>query len=365
MISHLKPIILSAVVIAMSLPAAAQQTKLLTADKHNEYGLVYTLPITTLEIEAVATRTVKKAGPYYKYAKKYIGTTDVISEDSESWTLDEVDMARNAVPDTENQYLMQLKNGALTYICVDNDGMLLSINKETAPRPAVMLNEPSVTPENGDRVDIKEYLQYVNEDFIASQSSAKQAQMLAESLMEIREAKISLTRGTAETMPKDGRQLELMLASLAHQEKALTAAFVGTVSTETVTKRYTYVPDKEGKEILFRFSDFAGFVDADDLQGDAVYLHTEVVTEPEIPVDAKGKEKQLPKDAVIYNLPGTARITMYHIGDKLYEQEMQFAQFGTQFGLNPLLFSAKKERSYAVFDPLTGALHTIGELSGE
>lgn len=41
--------------------------------------------------------------------------------------------------------------------------------------------------------------------------------MLAESLMEIREAKVSLTRGTAETMPTDGRQLELMLESLRHQ----------------------------------------------------------------------------------------------------------------------------------------------------
>lgn len=41
--------------------SSAQQTKILTADKHNEYGLVYTLPITTLEIEVTAKRTVSKA----------------------------------------------------------------------------------------------------------------------------------------------------------------------------------------------------------------------------------------------------------------------------------------------------------------
>lgn len=41
-------------------PCSAQQTRLLTADKHNEYGLVYSLPITVLDIEVSAQRTVFK-----------------------------------------------------------------------------------------------------------------------------------------------------------------------------------------------------------------------------------------------------------------------------------------------------------------
>ena len=48
--------------LAAYMPAAAQQTKLLTAEKHNEYGLVYTLPVTALDIEVTAVREVKKAG---------------------------------------------------------------------------------------------------------------------------------------------------------------------------------------------------------------------------------------------------------------------------------------------------------------
>ncbi len=59
--------------LAAYMPAAAQQTKLLTAEKHNEYGLVYTLPVTALDIEVTAVREVKKAGQYYQYAKKYVG----------------------------------------------------------------------------------------------------------------------------------------------------------------------------------------------------------------------------------------------------------------------------------------------------
>ena len=54
--------------LAAYMPAAAQQTKLLTAEKHNEYGLVYTLPVTALDIEVTAVREVMKAGLYYQYA---------------------------------------------------------------------------------------------------------------------------------------------------------------------------------------------------------------------------------------------------------------------------------------------------------
>ena len=115
--------------------SSAQQTKILTADKHNEYGLVYTLPITTLEIEVTAKRTVSKAGPYYQYAKKFIGTDKVIKEDSESWTITGVRVTPYGVADSENRYLMQLKSGAVTYICVDENGMLLSINRDV-PAPA-------------------------------------------------------------------------------------------------------------------------------------------------------------------------------------------------------------------------------------
>ncbi len=344
--------------------SSAQQTKILTADKHNEYGLVYTLPITTLEIEVTAKRTVSKAGPYYQYAKKFIGTDKVIKEDSESWTITGVRVTPYGVADSENRYLMQLKSGAVTYICVDENGMLLSINRDV-PAPASTV--AAYTPEeNGvEKVRINEYLQYVNEDFIASQSSAKQAQMLAENLMEIREAKIALTRGTAETMPQDGKQLELMLTSLSHQEAAMTAAFAGVTEVETVTKTYTFTPRDDERQILFRMSDFAGFVGADDYSGDPVYITVNVTNRGELPVDAKGEEKKLPKDAVVYIIPGAAKISVSSLGTTLYEREMEFSQFGVRFGLNPSLFSAKKNRSFATFSPITGGLTEIGEDGGE
>ena len=342
--------------------ASAQQTHVLTADKHNEYGLVYTLPVTSLKFEVTARRTVSTAGPYYQYAKKYIGTDKVIKEDSEKWEIISVKATPYGTPDSETEYLMQLKPGALTSICVAEDGMLLAINKEVDAPKQTAIPADAPAPKS---VGIRDYLQYVDEDFLASQSSAKQAQMLSQNIMEVRDAKVSLTRGTAETMPTDGRQLELMLNSLSHQEAAMTAAFTGTSVSETVTCTFTFTPEEEGRQILFRMSDFAGFVDANDYSGDPVYISVKVTREGELPVDSKGEPKKLPKDAVIYNIPGAARITLTHLGRTLWSEETECAQMGVQFGLAPNLFSDKKARSYATFDPVTGALVKIAEVNAE
>lgn len=229
--------------------AGAQATKVLTAEKSNEYGIVYSLPQTALKVEVTATHTVAKKGPYYLYARKSIGAQDVVMEDSEKWVISDVKVTPYGVPDSSTQYLMQLKPGATTFVAVDADGMLLSINKEVQPSGAhapLQPADPDTRWPSG-----REYLDFVDEDFVASQSPARQAQLLAESLMEVRESKLALTRGTAETMPTDGKQMELMLQSLAQQESALAAAFTGTVTSEKVTRSFSFVPDGECSQILF------------------------------------------------------------------------------------------------------------------
>lgn len=356
----MKKLLLSIILSCCVFPFAAQQTKILTAEKHNEYGLVYTLPITAFDIEVTAVKKTSLAGPYYKYAKKFAGAEKVITEDGVKWTLEKVVVKPYGIPDLENRYLMQLKAGALTFIGVDDNGMLLSINKEPEISKDESVEAAGIV---GNPTSGKEYLEFVNEDFISAQSSFKQAQLLGEELMEIRDAKISLTRGTAETMPTDGRQLELMLASLEKQEKALMQAFTGNSWAERVSATFSFVPEKEGEKVLFRMSDFNGIVDADDYSGEPVNIEVKIIEEPQLPTDGKGEEKKLPKDAVIYCIPGIAELSVSFNNSILYSKDFEMSQFGMKFGLNPSIFTDKKEPSYAIFNPATGALEELGTLA--
>ncbi|MCH5239020.1 MAG: DUF4831 family protein [Muribaculaceae bacterium] len=346
-------------ILSVQLMATAQQTKLLTAEKHNEYGLVYTLPQTALEIQVVAVKEKEVAGPFSKYAKMFTSATDVISKDSEKWSIESVNVVPYGVADDSNRYLMQLKAGSTTFIQVAEDGMLLAINKEVDfPEE----RDIEVVAIEGNPTTGKEYLEFVNEDFVSAISSYKKAQILAEEIMEIRDAKISLTRGTAETMPTDGKQLELMLQSLAQQEKALTNAFTGNSWKERVVKTFTILPDEEGDFVVCRLDANSGLM-GEGSKGQPLLLSVNVTDEAALPVDAKGEEKKIPKDAVIYRIPSTVEISI-NLGGKnqLFKKEIQMGQFGMLFGLNPSIFTDKKEPSYAIFNPTTGAVEEIGTL---
>lgn len=361
MINLIKKLAVAIVVVACGpLVSSAQQTRLLTADKSNDYGIVYQLPQTGIEVTASATRSVSLAGPFYQYAAKFIGTDKVVREDKVVWTLDDVALRTYGVADPEATYVMSVKPGSSVSVNVAYDGMLLGINSEAEPpyRPDAFRPKAPTAPLK----PIDEYLKYVDEEFLASQSTYKQAEILASSLMEIRDARISLTRGTAETMPTDGRQLELMLASLQDQEDAIKRAFTGETVTETYFYKSTFMPSEEGETVIFRLSEAYGFVEADDLSGSPVKLSLKIISEAEEPLDAKGEPKKLPKDAVAYNIPATGVVNVTFGGKTYASGQYGFGQFGITFGLAPSLFTDKREPYSATFVPETGALRRVAPL---
>lgn len=338
---------------------SAQQTKLLTAEKHNEYGLIYSLPITAFQVEVVAVKETKIAGPFSKYSKIFTSEANIISKDEEKWSIESVKVTPYGIPDPANMYLMQLKAGATTFLCVGEDGMLLSINKEVENPEIETIDIVEI---EGQKQTGKEYLEFVNEDFISSTSSYKQAQLLAEELMEIRDAKISLTRGTAETMPTDGRQLEIMLESLDRQEKALMNAFTGSSWKERIVRTFSFIPKEEGKYVLSKLLPSEGLVEANSRNGEPLNISVKIVENAQLPVDNKGEEKKVPKDAVMYCVPGYASLSIDLSGKKLYQKDFAMSQFGLLFGINPSVFTDKKEPSYAIFNPSTGALIELGSI---
>ena len=63
--------------------SAMAQTKVVKANavKANDYGVTYSLPKTQLVVDAEVTKVTCKAGPYYRYAEKYLGVKKFITED--------------------------------------------------------------------------------------------------------------------------------------------------------------------------------------------------------------------------------------------------------------------------------------------
>ena len=199
---------------------------------------------------------------------------------------------------------------------------------------------------------------------LSAGSKLKMAELTANEIYDIRENRSLLAKGQADFMPKDGEQLRLMLATLDKQEKALLQLFKGTSTSEMHTFVLHYLPPKTGVErnILFRFSDYLGLVDSDNLAGEPYYidikdLKTLPAVKPIDPNDKKALKLQQQKQqfGLRYLISGTAEIKIYDVQNVLTTLQVPFSQFGRIEHLGGDLFNKKMQTSVQL-SPTTGGL---------
>ena len=348
--------ILTTLILGMALLATAQDVVQLRPEKFNDYALNYYLPKTVTEIEFVASKTTRKAGEYYQYARKYLGISDVITEDSETWHLESATITSRGEANTDERYQLTFKAGQTPYIFVSEEHTILSVN--TAPDTNTTT---TATTANQDVINDIDSSKALSSDILMSGSIAKMAEMAAKQIYRIRESRMDILTGDADNMPADGESLRIVIEQLEQQEQALTALFEGTTSVEYVTQKMVYTPtDNVENQVILRFSEHLGFVDASDLCGAPIYLSVDVTERGEYPLDNKGVVKKVPKGALAYNIPGKIDISLHFDSKTLAREELSVAQLGVVFGLDPALLSRKKERTYVVFDPTTGGITQIG-----
>ena len=254
------------------------------------------------------------------------------------------------VPDKENVYFVKMKDKTVApLIELGKDGIVYSINmplgsgqRKTTPtiQPKVTGNTPNVNPRD-----------FLTEEILMANSTAKMAELVAKEIYSIRESKNALLRGEADNMPKDGAQLKLMLDNLTLQERAMTEMFAGKVTTEEKIYTIRIVPKEMKHEVAFRFSKKLGIVANNNLAGEPVYITIADLKSINIP-EADPK-KQV--DGIAYNVPGRARVTLDYHNEELYNAEIPVTQFGVVEYLAPVLFN-KNSVIKVLFDTNTGGL---------
>ena len=340
---------------------SAQTTQKLTAGKINEYGLIYSLPVTTVDVTLEAEKTVKTPGEFFKYAKKYLGT-EPITESSTAYELKSVNIIPRGITDPDERYLVQFKAGTTPFMMVNDQNMPLCINTDQVPEtPAPLL--PVAVDAQPTILELPVAKQAVTAEMLQSPSSAKRAELAAARIYELRETRSEILSGNAENMPADGQAMQLVLDNLAAQEEALTAMFLGTVqkSTEITTVNVTPGPTNP-RNVIARLSMTDGFVDPDNLSGAPIYIDIAVTERGELPKNEKGEEKRFPKGGLAYRIPGKATVSVSYDGKQRASRPVEVAQYGVVFGLDPNLFTDKKAPAYALFNPITGALTEIGTI---
>lgn len=359
-------IVLSLALLSVPASAMAQTTQRLTANKASEYGLVYTLPVTRLEVTIAAEKTVSTPGEFCKYAVKYLNTKPILSPET-TWRITEAVIRPVAAADPSEQYLATFKGGTGTFMTLTDEGFPLSINDD-AYEPVMPEPEMPRAVKAGPTVlETPEARQAVTPEMIQSRSASKRAELAAQKIYELRTNRSEIISGQAESMPADGEAMKLALSRIDRQEEALTAMFNGTRKSSTEVRTYTVDipadPSEAGRTVIARLSASEGLVAADDLSGAPVYLTVIPGVQGKLPANEKGETKTFPKGGVAYRIPGTAAAKVTYDGTTLAEAEFDVAQYGVVFGLDPSLFTSRKAPSYLHFNPLTGGVRELGTVS--
>lgn len=359
----MKKLLSSLIFAAVALSGVAQQVTKLSASKANDFGIVYSLPQTALQISLTAEGTVKTPGEFYQYAERYLGpqaAKEAITKASSSWELTAASVAPVGVPQTAGEtWLMQFKPGASAFLLVNPQGIPLALGTEIEEPDSPAAPEMSVKTFNPADATAARYA--MSEDMVQSSSLAKRASLAAARIMELRQSRQDYLTGQADQMP-DGAALKLILDNLNAQEEALTAMFLGTTVKRTEQTSLTVTPGADGESelVIARLSPVKGFVAADDLSGVPVYLDVKITDKGKMPLNEKGETKKFPRGGIAYCIPGAARAEISFRNRPFARLDFSFAQAGVIYGLDPSIFTDKKNPAYVIFDTTTGGIRELG-----
>lgn len=339
----------------------AQNTVKMSAVKANDYGIAYSLPKTSIVVDVTYTKVTRTAGEFYQYANRYLSVSDPITENTSSYKLDNIEVSTKGVVDKDKSYLLEFKAGSSSaYATLTKDGLLCAINDEYIfPEDQV---SKKTTSQNVNVVDPKMFL---SEEILRAGSSAKQAELIAKQIYRLRESRTNILTGEADNMPPDGNAYKLIMEQIDTQEKALTAMFIGTETEETYSKQIVVIPgvDNINDEIIFRFSNKLGLVDANNLAGAPVYLSLTNINPIDKPILTTKEEKALEEKfakGVVYNIPNKANLKIAYDGKTYVNKELDVVQYGIQEVLASKLFDNKKPIK-VVFYPEQGSIKQIVE----
>ncbi|MDR1380397.1 MAG: DUF4831 family protein [Tannerella sp.] len=322
-------------------------------------GITYSLPRTSFVVNAEVTRVTVKAGPYYRYAERYLGIKDVATEDAVYHELGKVTLTGKGVPDSDNTYKIEFRQKTVApFAYLTPDGLLCAINEVYVPEEQTP--EAVAGTEEKSRANIPPSSSVYTEELLMAGSIARQAEVAAKQIYHLRESRTDILTGDAENMPPDGEAMKIVISKLEEQEKALTRLFTGVETRETDWFDVSILPEDELEhEVLFRFSSRLGILDADDLGGEPVYMNlTALERAPELdPKEAEKKARSL--KGIVYNVPGRARVEIIRNNRTLVKKELPFVQFGTRETLAPVLLEDKKQPVKVLFYPETGAIRQI------
>ncbi len=336
--------IIAIVALAAMSPVASAQKK-----EVDPVGfLTYSLPSTTITLDVEAVQEKFYAGPYAKYAEKYLGIK-ARQQDETAYQLTEVRMIPFVEADQSRRYSLNVKKGTIeaTFLKLSAGGLISFADGNFATEsvwrfPTATFGDFSdlgvtsnVTSESttlyrsskNDKVSVQHSM-------MVEKSPEKRAAETAEMILGLREKRLQIVTGDTDAT-YSGEAMGAAIEELTRLEKEYMTLFIGYSEYQTQRMKFEVIPDADRESqmyIAFRLSDTAGLVPADDLNGRPIVM--EIVpqdfAQPSLaPVETRNAK---PVEAY-YRIPEMCNVKLIDSGNVILQNRMPVYQLGKESSL--------------------------------
>ena len=310
--------------------------------------LTYSLPSTTITLDVEAVQEKFYAGPYAKYAEKYLGIK-ARQQDETAYQLTEVRMIPFVEADQSRRYSLNVKKGTIeaTFLKLAAGGLISFADGNFATEsvwrfPTATYGDFSdlgvtsnVTSESAtlsrssknDRVSVQHSM-------VVEKSPEKMAAETAQMILGLREKRLEIVTGDTDAT-YSGEAMGAAIEELTRLEKEYMTLFIGYSEYQTQRMKFEVIPEADRESqmyIAFRLSDTAGLVPADDLNGRPIVM--EIVpqdfAQPSLaPIETRNEK---PVEAY-YRIPAICTVKLIDSGNVILQNRMPVYQLGKESSL--------------------------------
>ena len=300
----------------------------------------YALPQTTITLEVEAVREDFHAGPYAKFAQKYLGVT-ARQEDQKTCVLSSVRMTPYIEADQTSRYYVTPDKNAMSFLSLTAQGLVAvsdgNFGNGSEWRFASQADgdfsgrgvSSNLTSEattlfrgvDGARVGIQQ-------NMVVQKSLEQRAQEAASMIFDLRKKRVQIVTGDTDAT-YSGEAMGAALAEIAALEKEYMSMFIGYSDFQTQRMKCDVVPEKDRKTqtyVAFRLSDTDGIVSADNVSGKPYLL--ELVPQQVSP--AVGRPSAAKGSVAVYRIPAICAVKLTDGVNPILQDRVAVYQLGTE-----------------------------------
>ena len=312
--------------------------------------LTYSLPATSIMIEAEAVQEHFFAGPYAGYARKYLGI-DAGQKDKVSCSLSGVTVIPRTEADHSRRYALEArgKDADALMLRLTSEGLVSAADGDFGKGsewrfPAAVrgdFSDKAVTSNltSGEATlyrTVKGQSSFskvaVHQDMVVEKSLEKRAAEAASLIFELRNKRLQIVTGDTDAT-YSGEAMGAAVEELTRLEKEYMTMFTGYTEYQTQKMTFEVVPQKNRESqmyVAFRISDADGLLPADNLSGRPVVLERVPQEVSSVPVDPKVAKASSKAVSVTYRIPAICTVRLLDGMNVVMQTRMPVYQLGME-----------------------------------